>query len=33
VSFIFLDVAVVMAVQADLIDNYGGSHGLRDEGL
>lgn len=32
-SFIFLDVAVVKAVQADLIDIYGGSHGLRDAGL
>ncbi len=32
-SFIFLDVAAVKAVQADLIDNYGGSHGLRDAGL
>ncbi len=31
--FIFLDVAVVRAVQADLIDMYGGSHGLRDAGL
>jgi death on curing protein len=29
----FLSVAAVQAVQADLIEVYGGSHGLRDLGL
>jgi death-on-curing protein len=32
-SFVFIDVAAVKTVQADLIDTYGGSHGLRDAGL
>lgn len=29
----FLDVELVKAIQAELIDKYGGSHGLRDAGL
>jgi death-on-curing protein len=33
VNWIFLGVAGVKAIQADQIDTYGGSHGLRDEGL
>jgi death-on-curing protein len=33
VTWIFLDVDGVKAVQASLIDTYGGSHGLRDAGL
>jgi len=33
VNWIFLDVAGIKAVQADLIEQYGGSHGLRDSGL
>lgn len=32
-NWVFLDVAGVKFVQADLIDIYGGSHGLRDAGL
>jgi death-on-curing protein len=32
-NWIFLDVAAIEAIQADLIDTYGGSHGLRDAGL
>lgn len=31
--WIFLDVAAILTIQADLIDVYGGSHGLRDPGL
>jgi death-on-curing protein len=33
VSWVFLDVAAVIAIQADMIEQYGGSHGLRDAGL
>jgi len=33
VSWIFLGVAAVEAIQADLIEKYGGSVGLRDAGL
>ncbi len=33
VNWVFLDVAGVQAVQADLIETYGGSHGIRDAGL
>jgi hypothetical protein len=33
VSWIFLGVAGIKAVQADEIETYGGSHGLRDAGL
>jgi len=33
VTWVFLDVAGVQAAQADLIENYSGSHGLRDAGL
>jgi death-on-curing protein len=33
VSWVFLDVAGVKWVQANLIDTYGGAHGLRDPGL
>jgi len=33
VNWIFLDVAGIKAAQADLIEQYGGSHGLRDAGL
>jgi prophage maintenance system killer protein len=33
VNWVFLDVAGVKAIHADLIEQYGGSHGLRDEGL
>jgi death-on-curing protein len=33
VTWVFLGVAGVKAIQADQIDTYGGSHGLRDEGL
>jgi death-on-curing protein len=32
-NWIFLDVAAIEIAQADLIDQYGGSHGLRDAGL
>ena len=32
-TWVFLGVAGVKAIQADQIDKYGGSHGLRDEGL
>ncbi len=32
-SWIFLGVAAVEAIQADLIEKYGGSVGLRDAGL
>jgi death-on-curing protein len=33
VTWVFLDVESIKRVQADLIDTYGGSHGLRDAGL
>jgi death-on-curing protein len=32
-NWVFLDVAGVKSVQSDLIETYGGSHGLRDAGL
>jgi len=33
VNWVFFDVAGVRAIHADLIEVYGGSHGIRDEGL
>jgi len=33
VSWVFLDVAGVEAAHKDMIEKYGGSHGLRDAGL
>ncbi len=32
-NWVLLDVEAIKKVQADLIDQYGGSHGLRDAGL
>jgi prophage maintenance system killer protein len=32
-EWVFLDVAAIQAIQADMIEVYGGSHGLRDPGL
>ena len=32
-NWVFIGVDAVKVLQADLIDKYGGSHGLRDEGL
>jgi death on curing protein len=33
VTWRFLDVERIIEIQAQLIDDYGGSHGLRDAGL